>query len=273
MLDLSNITDEDVVNKLRDELISAHPQSDRWRILGTALNMLKVDSFSKTKTYPRPDHPDKKKRKPLEFLLIGVLVSLRTTLENEQLAMDRILNRCNNIEDVLNLNIKELAGLIKPAGMANQKSKRILGCLHEIQKLDGGLKTLSNKTKNEARDYLLSLPGIGPKAADCILTIGLGFPSMVVDINVFRMASYLFGIELNNTHVFSSERSVEYIKDRLDKAVGDDVFLCQIIHTMLLLAGRRIGKIHSIDKCKGHEYCLTCQRDIEAGVPYPITFL
>lgn len=261
MFDLSNITDDDVREKLLYELSLTIPKSDRWRIIGTALNTLKRESFSDTKTYPRPDHPDKRKRKPIEFLLIGVLISLRTTLENEQLAMDQVLERCDTIEDVLNLSEEELAELIKPAGMAKQKSKRIISCLREIKKLDGGLESLGQKTKEEARRYLLALPGIGPKAADCVLTIGLGFSSMVVDINVFRMASYIFGIELDDNHNFSNGQRVQYIKERLDSAIGEDAFLCQILHTMLLLAGRRLGKVHAYEKCYGREYCCTCEKE------------
>lgn len=261
MFDLSNITDDDVREKLSYELSLATPKSDRWRIIGAALNTLKTESFSNTKTYPRPDHPDKRKRKPIEFLLIGVLISLRTTLENEQLAMDQVLEKCETIDDVLKLSEEELAELIKPAGMAKQKSKRIISCLNEIKKLDGGLESLGRKTKEEARRYLLALPGIGPKAADCVLTIGLGFSSMVVDVNVFRMVSYLFGIELDDNHNFSNEQQVQYIKERLDSAIGEDAFLCQILHTMLLLAGRKLGRVHSHEKCFGHEYCCTCEKE------------
>ncbi|MGI6611990.1 MAG: endonuclease III domain-containing protein [Candidatus Nanosyncoccaceae bacterium] len=270
MLDLSKIDDNDVKHKLETELKTAEPLSDRWRIIGTSLNALEVESFSKTKTYPRPDHPNPKRRRPVEFLLIGVLVSLRTTLENEQLAMDRLLDRCLTISDVLTLDEKELTEIIRPAGMAQQKSQRILACLREIQKLDGGLASLEQKSKTEARNYLLSLPGIGPKAADCVMTIGLGFSSMVVDVNVFRMASYLFGIEIKSTYKFTSTTSVNYIKQRLDEAIGEDAFLCQIIHTMLLLAGRRVGKEHSSERCLGKKYCISCHE--RTALRHPILF-
>jgi endonuclease III len=108
---------------------------------------------------------------------------------------------------------------------------------------------------------LLSLPGIGPKAADCIMEIGLGFSSIVVDINVFRMSTYIFGLKLTKEHSFSNPESVKMIKERLDAAIGDDAFLCQIVHTMLLLAGRRLGKIHESKNCAGKEYCLSCKME------------
>ncbi len=258
MLDLSKVTDVDIRNKLLLELQGAEPGSDRWRIIGASLNSLDVDSFSDTKTYPRPDHPDLKKRRPLEFLLIGVLVSLRTTLENEQYCMDKLLEKCATAQDVIDLGVEELALIIKSAGMAKQKSERIISCLLKINELDEGLLSLKEFGKEKARKYLLSLPGVGPKAADCIMTIGLNFSSMVVDTNVFRMSCFLFGLDINEEFSFSNPKSVAYIKERLDVAIGEDAYLCQIIHTMLLLAGRRVGKKHSVDKCVGKEYCISC---------------
>lgn len=260
MFDISKITDDDIKEKLSYELSISEPFSDKWRIVGTALNSLQHETFTGTKTYPRPDHPDPRKKRPLEFLLIGILVSLRTTLENEQLAMDRLLEKCQTADDVARLSDEELAEIIKPSGMAKQKSIRIHECLEKISLLDGGLDSLQTYSKEEARRYLLSLPGIGPKAADCLMTIGLGFSSMVVDINVFRMSCYLFDIDINDRFNFSNPQSVKYIKSRLDNAIGEDAFLCQILHTMLLLSGRKLGKNHNYNKCYGKKYCLSCQK-------------
>lgn len=263
MLDLSDITDRDVREKLERELARSIEFSDRWRVVGTALNSLQTDSFSDTRTYPRPDHPNPLKRRPVEFLLVAVLVSLRTTLENEQKAMNRVLEVCQNVSDLNDLTYDELVALIKPAGMPEQKSQRIIKCLERVGELDGGLQSLEHRSKEDARDYLLSLPGIGPKAADCVLSIGLGHPSIVVDVNVFRMASFLFGVDKADLLKYSNAKAVTDIKTRLDVVVGQDVFLCQIIHTMLLLAGRRFNAAtHSSEKCAGgYTYCLTCERE------------
>jgi endonuclease-3 len=41
---------------------------------------------------------------------------------------------------------------------------------------------------DEARDWLRSLPAVGPKTAACVLLFGLGKPGLPVDTHVFRVA-------------------------------------------------------------------------------------
>ena len=41
------------------------------------------------------------------------------------------------------------------------------------------------------RDYLVSLPGVGPKTAACVLAFSLGRPALPVDTHVFRVARRL----------------------------------------------------------------------------------
>ena len=41
------------------------------------------------------------------------------------------------------------------------------------------------------RDYLLSLPGVGPKTAACVLAFSLGRPALPVDTHVHRVARRL----------------------------------------------------------------------------------
>ena len=43
----------------------------------------------------------------------------------------------------------------------------------------------------EAREWLRTLPAVGPKTAACVLLFGLGMPGLPVDTHVFRVASRL----------------------------------------------------------------------------------
>ena len=43
----------------------------------------------------------------------------------------------------------------------------------------------------EVRDYLVSLPGVGPKTAACVLAFSLGRPTLPVDTHVYRAARRL----------------------------------------------------------------------------------
>lgn len=245
------MTDSEVIDRLEHSIrcTPLHAR-DRLQVLGATRLCADRFSFTQTRTYPRPDHPDPQKRKSIFFLLAAIIVSLRTTLENEQIAMAALMERVQSDEHLLNLPVSELESLIRPAGMARQKAERITASLHALAAYPGGIESLASLPMVQARAYLLSLPGIGPKAADCLLTIGLGIPSMVVDVNVHKTATWI---------LLGSEKSVDYkdakdvslMKSRLDRALaGEDAFLYQIVHTHLLLLGKSMGRQgHATARC------------------------
>lgn len=219
-------------------------------------------SFSETRTYPRPDHPDPRKRRSLSFMLVGILVSLRTTLENEQRAMDNILQRFRTDEELYLATEEEFNEAVKPAGMAAKRANLIKRALNYVDKeLQRDWESLEALPLEVARIKLLGIPGFGPKAVDCLLSIGLGHPSMVVDVNVFHIASQLFDLPWASYPNYSDEKAVLQVKQILDEAVPKDTFICQIVHTLFLLYGKKIKrKKTSQEECLIKQYCLYCQR-------------
>ncbi|QCV88015.1 hypothetical protein FEZ32_06250 [Acidipropionibacterium jensenii] len=260
MLDLSQVTDSDVLVEL-DRAIAAtrDNQADRKRILGASRQCASRFTFVGTRTYPRPDHPDPNKRRSLLFLLCGIIVSLRTTLENEQLAMSRLMNAVHTDDELLELTVEQIAALIRPAGMANSKAQRIYESIRLLEGVEGGPEGLLGVPMIAARNFLLGLPGVGPKAADCLLTIGLGMPSMVVDTNVFRSINWILSGGAGSSS-FSNQAEVAKVKARVDKALaGESAFLFQIVHTELLLLSKAMGRRgHTTELCVGPQYCKAC---------------
>jgi endonuclease III len=260
LLDLRHVTDDDVQQTIIGALKNTSPETHTWRILSSALLLSEHYSFTATRTYPRPDHPDPAKRKPLIFLLVGILVSLRTTLENEQRAMAEVIKRFPTVDSLQCATAQEIADAIRPAGMANRRAKQIRVALDYVEEhFNGGLESLSLLTTVEARNTLLSIPGIGPKSADCVLSIGLGKPSIAVDVNVFRVTSWLFALPWARNPDYRTEQHVSQVKELLDLAMPSDAFICQIVHTLFLLYGKAVGSKHpTFDSCLIQRYCLSC---------------
>jgi N-glycosylase/DNA lyase len=70
-----------------------------------------------------------------------------------------------------------------------------------------------------ARDALDSLPGFGPKVADCVCLFGLGFDEAVpVDIHVWAIAHELFGEEIHTRTL--TARTYDAIGDRFRSIFG-----------------------------------------------------
>ena len=73
---------------------------------------------------------------------------------------------------------EDVADVIRAGGLANIKALRIKETLQKI-KTDAGAITLgflADQDKNKAREYLLSLPGVGPKTAAVVLLFAFRSP-------------------------------------------------------------------------------------------------
>jgi endonuclease-3 len=86
--------------------------------------------------------------------------------------------------------LPELVDTIRPGGLANQKAPRIQATLRRIREERGdySLEFLGDMTALGARDWLVSIDGIGKKTASVLLLFSFGLPLMPVDRHVERVA-------------------------------------------------------------------------------------
>lgn len=87
-----------------------------------------------------------------------------------------------------------VAEAIRVGGLAQVKAERIQRVLRELsqrheESLD--LNYLGDLPLEEARHALLTLPGVGPKTAACVLLFALGRPAFPVDTHVWRVTRRL----------------------------------------------------------------------------------
>jgi endonuclease-3 len=108
------------------------------------------------------------------------------------------------------------------------------------------------------REYLLSLPGVGPKTAACVLAFSLGRPALPVDTHVHRVA-----------------RRLGFFDDRVDAARAHDVMDSAVpprlrisMHVGLIRLGRAICKPGRprCEECPLRDLCPTAPRYL-AGRP------
>jgi endonuclease III len=83
----------------------------------------------------------------------------------------------------------EFIDTIRPAGLANSKGPRIQGALARIHAERGAynIDFLRDLPVDEAKAWLTSLPGVGPKTAAIVLCFGYGRPAFPVDTHVHRV--------------------------------------------------------------------------------------
>jgi endonuclease-3 len=130
---------------------------------------------------------------PLEELIVTVL-SQNTSDVNRDRAYAALRRRYSTWEDLAEADEVELAEVIRPGGLARTKSPRILAILREIREREGGSLDLSwmrRSSPAKVREYLTSLPGVGPKTAACVLAFSLGRAALPVDTHVYRVSRRL----------------------------------------------------------------------------------
>ncbi len=117
-------------------------------------------------------------------ILISCLLSLRTKDEVTGQASARLFARARTPQQLLNLPLAKIRKLIYPVGFYRTKALRIHQiCQHLIGRFQG-------KVPNRLEE-LLTLPGVGRKTANLVVTVAFKKLGICVDTHVHRISNRL----------------------------------------------------------------------------------
>ena len=164
--------------------------------------------------------------------LVGTILSQNTNDVNRDRAFDRLRERFPTWEAVRDAPLEDLVAAVRPAGLAPTKAPRIQEALRRITVERGeiSLGFLSDLPLDEAREWLLSIPGVGPKTAAIVLLFALGRPAFPVDTHVHRVTRRL-GLIPDRT-------SREKAHDLMEQLVPSDIYYP--FHINLIEHGRAV---------------------------------
>jgi endonuclease-3 len=122
--------------------------------------------------------------------LVLTILSQNTSDANSGRAFARLRLRFSTWEALLGADPREIEEAIRVGGLAGIKGPRIKAILEEVWLRLGSfdLTFLKEMPLAEAKAWLRSLPGVGPKTAACVLMFALGMPALPVDTHVYRVA-------------------------------------------------------------------------------------
>lgn len=125
--------------------------------------------------------------------LIGTILSQSTTNINSDRAFASLKKRFPDWESARRARPASIASAIKSGGLANVKSVVIKNILNEILAQCGNLDLSFLKTVpvEEARHFLTSLKGVGPKTAACVLLFSCQREVFPMDTHIFRIVRRL----------------------------------------------------------------------------------
>ena len=176
--------------------------------------------------------------KDYEFL-IAVMLSAQTTDKRVNMVTDRLFKKYNSLGKLMNAPDKEIEGIIKEIGTYHKKTQYI----KEIAKIlyrNGGY------VPND-RKFLESLPGVGRKTTNVVLSELFNEDCIAVDTHVKRVSIRL-GLVNKNDDVLVIEKK---LMKSLDKNKWSKV------HHQLVLFGRYYCKAINPKciNCKLNDIC------------------
>ncbi|MBI3357134.1 MAG: endonuclease III [Nitrospirae bacterium] len=121
------------------------------------------------------------KRDPF-LILISCLLSLRTKDKTTSEASDRLFDLAHTPAAMLKLSLRKIERAIYPVGFYRTKAQSIHQICRRLLNVYGG-------TVPDSIDELVTLPGVGRKTANLVVTVGYGKPGICVDIHVHRISN------------------------------------------------------------------------------------
>ncbi|MCK9216856.1 MAG: endonuclease III [Firmicutes bacterium] len=172
-------------------------------------------------------------------LLISTILSAQSTDKMVNRITKKLFIDYKTPSDFLSLSQEELEGHIKEIGLYRNKAKNILLTCNKLL-------TDYNGEVPGTYDGLISLPGVGRKTANVVLSNGFGVPAIAVDTHVFRVS--------NRIGIAKSDKVLN-VEKQLMKNIPKEMW--SLAHHLLIWHGRRTcnARQPKCEHCTVTEFC------------------
>lgn len=200
-----------------------------------------IDDFAALKAYCEF-------RDPFQVLIMTILTQ-NTSDRNAIKAFNALKSKFKIKPEVLaSASLDEIADAIKFSGMQHRRSRVIRAVSKFIlDRLNGDLRSVFKLPLRDARNLLISMPGIGRKTADVILLMVGGMPTFPVDRHVERVSKRL--------GLVSMDADYEEIRSTLMSIFRPEDYL--EAHLLLITLGRKYCRARKplCSNCPVKKFC------------------
>lgn len=172
---------------------------------------------------------------------VSCMLSAQSLDRNTAAATEALFKLAKTPEEMLALDDAVIARAIKPCGLYNNKTKNIRKFCIALIEEHGGVVP-------DTREGLMSLPGIGRKCADIVMSFTFGQDVIAVDTHVHRVCN-----RIGLTQAKTAEKTAQQLEDRSpDWAMADG-------HFWLIQFGKRVcrARVPKCDICVVSDLCET----------------
>ncbi|MBN1426745.1 MAG: endonuclease III [Anaerolineae bacterium] len=181
--------------------------------------------------------------------LVSTILSQNTSDTNRDKAFDALKDRFSTWEAVRDAPLDDVIDAIRPAGLSNRKGPRIQAALSYLTRTQGHitLDHLEDMPIEEAKDWLTSIDGIGPKTAAIILCFAFGRPAFPVDTHVHRVTG--------RVGLIDRKTSAEQAHGILEEIVPPEDYYA--FHLQVIRHGRQVchARKPACDRCTLQQDC------------------
>ncbi len=184
-------------------------------------------------------------------LLVAVILSAQCTDKRVNLISPHVFEAFPTPEVMAASSPDEVFEYIKSCSYPNNKAKNLVGMARKLV-------SDFNGEVPSTIDDLLTIPGVGRKTANVMLSVAFDLPAMAVDTHVFRVSNRI-GLTDNSKSPLETERElVKYIPERLLTRA----------HHWLILHGRYIciARKPKCGICGLRDWCKYYQREVVVGL-------
>ena len=154
-------------------------------------------------------------------LLIAVMLSAQTTDKSVNLVTPNLFNKYPTALDLSNAEYDDVKSIIARLGLSSNKAKNIIATSKMLVEKYNGI--VPSKLEE-----LITLPGVGRKTANVVLSEGYKIPRIAVDTHVERVSKRL--------GIVSDSASVLDVEQTLMKLIDEPLW--HKSHHLLLFFGR-----------------------------------
>jgi endonuclease III len=172
-------------------------------------------------------------------LLVSTILSAQCTDERVNMVTGELFKEFNTPQKMVELTEEELGEKIHSCGFYKNKSKNILATSRQLIEKYGD-------RVPETMEKLTSLPGVGRKTANVVMSNAFGIPAIAVDTHVFRVSNRI-GLAKGDTP--------EAVEEQLMKNVPREMW--SETHHYIIWHGRKICKARKpqCEQCPVAPYC------------------
>ena len=172
---------------------------------------------------------------------ISCMLSAQSLDRNTAAAAKALFALARTPRAMLALSDDQIATAIKPCGLYNMKTRNIRAfCTYLLERCDGVVP--------DTRDGLMTMPGIGRKCADIVLSFTFGKDVIAVDTHVHRVCN-----RVGLTQAKTADKTAQQLEERSPEWAMHDG------HFWLIQFGKRVcrARIPKCDICVVSDICRT----------------